>query len=238
MKKQAAFKLLTDIAMTVLLMLLMAFELIGREAHEWLGMGMLAALVIHHILNRKWSANWRKGRYTPARVLQTLLVLLVLFSMLASAVSGIVMSRYVFDFLPLSGGRSWARVVHMLAAYWGFIFLSLHLGFHWNTMMTRAGKVFGTAGRGNPARINILRILAAAAAAYGLYAFWKRGIPDYLFLRSAFVFFDFEEPLFFFYIDYIASMACFVWIGHYLAKGVRNAGKKKRKAAEKTGRTA
>lgn len=42
--------------------------------------------------------------------------------MLSSMVSGIVMSRYVFDFLPIQGGWGWARTLHMLAAYWGFLY--------------------------------------------------------------------------------------------------------------------
>ena len=71
-------KIITDIAMTVLLLLLMAYELIGSRAHEWFGTGMLIMFILHHILNRKWTASIRKGRYTPFRILQTLLVLLIL----------------------------------------------------------------------------------------------------------------------------------------------------------------
>lgn len=33
-------KIATDIAMTILLILLMAYELVGQAAHEWLGVGM------------------------------------------------------------------------------------------------------------------------------------------------------------------------------------------------------
>lgn len=42
MGTKAKIKLITDLLMTVLLLLLMAFELVGRAAHEWIGMGMLA----------------------------------------------------------------------------------------------------------------------------------------------------------------------------------------------------
>ncbi len=40
-------------------------------------------------------------------------------------------------------------------------------------------------------------------------------------LQNPFVFFDFEEPLIFFFLDYLAVMGLFVWAGHYLAKLVR-----------------
>lgn len=217
MKKQSV-KIIVDVIMTVILMLLMAFELIGRTAHEWLGVGMFVMFVIHHILNRKWTSHLLKGKYTPIRIFQTLLAVLVLVCILCSMVSGIVLSRYVFSFLPIEGGRSWARTLHMIGAYWGFVFMSLHLGTHWNMMMGMAGKA---AGNPSALRTWILRILGAAVAAYGAYAFVERGIGGYMSLQNMFVFFDFEEPLILFYIDYIAVMGLFVWIGHYLAKILR-----------------
>lgn len=39
------------------------------------------------------------------------------------------------------------------------------------------------------------RILALVIAGYGVYAFRKRNIGDYMLLRSRFVFFDYDEPL-------------------------------------------
>lgn len=39
MKPKAVVKLAVDVAMTVLLLLLMAFELVGRAAYEWIGVG-------------------------------------------------------------------------------------------------------------------------------------------------------------------------------------------------------
>ena len=57
MKPKMIGKILADIGMTVLLMLLMAFELIGRAAHEWIGIGLFALFILHHILNRNWSRS-------------------------------------------------------------------------------------------------------------------------------------------------------------------------------------
>lgn len=50
------------------------------------------------------------------------------------------MSRYVFDFLPIEGGMSPARLTHMAAGYWGFLLLWAHLGMHWNMVMGMARK--------------------------------------------------------------------------------------------------
>ncbi len=217
MNRQTRVKVFVDLIMTVFLMLLMAFELIGRTAHEWLGVGMFVMFVIHHLLNRKWTGHLLKGRYTPLRVFQTILVIFILIGMLCSMVSGIVMSRYVFDFLPIEGGRSWARILHMLAAYWGFVLMSLHLGIHWSMMMGIARKAIG---KTSTSRTWAARIVGILIAGYGIYAFGQRGIGDYMLLRSTFVFFDFEEPLALFYLDYLAITGLFVWCGHYLAKGL------------------
>nr|WP_294492900.1 DUF4405 domain-containing protein [uncultured Mediterraneibacter sp.] len=218
MKRQVVLKIVVDVIMTVLLMLLMAFELIGRTAHEWLGTVMFVMFVVHHVLNRKWTGHLLKGKYTPSRIFQTVIVVLVLLCILFSVISGIVLSRYVFDFLSIGGGRSWARILHMVGAYWGFVFMSLHLGLHWNMMMGMAGKA---AGQPSPVRSRILKTAGILIACYGIYAFIKRGIGSYMLLRNMFVFFDFEEPLTLFYVDYIAVMGLFVWIGHYLSKFLR-----------------
>lgn len=214
MNSKIIIKLCIDIGMTIILLFLMTYELIGQAVHEWLGIGMFVLFLAHHILNSRWSRNILKGKYTPLRIWQTVLVLLVLACMAGSMISGVILSRHVLAFLPVSGGRSFGRNLHMLSAYWGFVSMSLHLGFHWNRMMAIAGNAAGKPS----ARTIVLRILALAAACYGLYAFVKREIGSYLFLKSQFVFFDFEEPLLFFLLDYMAVMALFVWIGHYTAK--------------------
>ena len=57
MNRQRVLKIIVDIAMTAALLLLMAFELVGRQAHEWIGIVMFVLFVIHHILNRKWTGH-------------------------------------------------------------------------------------------------------------------------------------------------------------------------------------
>lgn len=68
MKPKAVVKLAVDAAMTVLLLLLMAFELVGRAVHEWIGVGMFFLFVLHHLLNRGWTKRLFQGKYTPYRV--------------------------------------------------------------------------------------------------------------------------------------------------------------------------
>ena len=103
MKPKMMFKMAVDLAMTVLLFLLMAYLLVGETAHEWLGLAMFLLFILHHILNWRWYRSLFKGNYTPIRILQTLLNILLLASVIGLMVSGIILSREVFDFLPVSG---------------------------------------------------------------------------------------------------------------------------------------
>ena len=226
MRPKQIAKIITDILMTIILLLLMAYSVVGEVAHEWLGIGMFVLLILHHFLNSRWSRNLCKGKYTPSRILQTALVVLVLISMLGSMISGIVLSRHALAFLPITGGQSWARTLHMLSAYWGFVFISLHLGLHWSMMLGMAEKMFKNPSQ---ARKWVMRILGVLIAGYGVYAFFKREIGSYLLLKNQFVFFDFSEPLVLFLLDYIAVMGLYVFMGHYLSMGIKRCATKSRR---------
>lgn len=227
MKPKMIAKICVDIGMTIALLFLMTYELIGQAAHEWLGIGIFVLFILHHILNRKWSGSLLKGKYTPLRIWQTTLVLLLLAAMIGSMVSGVILSRHAISFLPIKGGRPFARSLHMLASYWGFVLMSLHLGLHWRMMIGMAGKMMK---KPSAVRTWTLRILALAIAVYGVYAFIKRDIGSYMLLKIQFVFFDFEEPLIVFLLDYMAIMGLFVFIGHYLTDILKRYSKKRKTA--------
>lgn len=219
MKKKFVFKIAVDMVMTVLLLFLMARQLTGDSAHEWLGAGMLILWIAHHILNRSWYSHLFKGKYTPIRILQTVTNFAVLLSMLGLMVSGIILFREVFGFLPVSGGIALARPLHLLSAFWGFVLMALHLGLHWNMILGMVRKATGPV-TSKPRRI-LLRVAAALVAGYGLYAFLKNQFLSYMFLTSSFVFFDFERPVLLFFTEYIAIMGLFIFLGHYVSKAFR-----------------
>ena len=116
---QMMLKMGIDLIMTVLLFCQMAYMLIGETAHEWLGAAMFLLFILHHILNWRWYRNLIKGRYGALRILQTIVNVLVFVSMIGLMVSGVILSREVFVFLPIDGSMSFARTLHMLASYWG-----------------------------------------------------------------------------------------------------------------------
>ena len=218
MKHKTILRTVVDIGMIVMLLFLMTYELIGEAAHEWLGIGMFVLFIIHHILNRKWSRCVFKGKYTLFRIWQTVLVIGILLTMAGSMYSGVILSKYVILFLSIKGGSAFAREIHMVSAYCGFVLMSLHLGIHWGMMMGMARRIvkeLPVAGRW------MIRGIAALVAGYGVYAFIRRQIGHYMFLQNQYVFFDFEEPLIFFLADYIAVIDLFVWVSYYFSKGLK-----------------
>lgn len=226
MKKKLICKIVIDIIMTVLLLFLMARQITGESAHEWLGAGMFVLWIAHHILNVSWHCRLLKGTYTPMRMLQTFTNAAVCFSMLGLMISGIILSREVFAFLPISGGVAFARSLHIVSAFWGFVLMAFHLGLHWNMVLGIVRNAVGPVPS-KPVRA-LLRMAAVLIAGYGCYAFGKNQILSYLFLKAHFVFFDFEKPVMLFFAEYMAMMGLFVFLAHYISKGIQKlAGKRK-----------
>lgn len=219
-------KILIDILMTFFLMFLMGYQFWGEAAHEWVGTAMFLLFIAHHVLNWNWHKTLFRGKYTPTRIFLTVIDVLTLLSMLVQMYSGIVMSRYVFEFLPIESGLSLARKLHILGAYWGFLLMSLHIGLHWNMVVGAVKKKF-------PKLFKALRYVCLdvgiAVALYGAWVFIKRDFPTYMFLKSQFVFLDYEEPIILFYLDYLALTVTGIVISYYLGKLLRRLGKKEKK---------
>ncbi len=208
-----------DFLMTVLLLLLMAYQITGQELHEWLGVGMLVLFLSHNILNIKWYGNLFRGKYTLLRVVQVIINTSVLASILCLGFSGIVMSRHVFAVLPIRGPMATARTMHLTVSYWGFVLMSIHLGFHWSMILGMFGRLW--CGKKTPAAfVWLVRFIAIFIAGYGAYSFHKENIASYMFLRQEFVFFDFEQSAVSVFAEYIAMMGLWVFVGFYAVKGI------------------
>lgn len=220
MKPKMMLKMGIDLVMTVLLLCQMAYMLVGETAHEYLGTAMFVLFILHHLLNRNWYRSLKKGRYGAVRILQTAVNTLMLLCMLGLMVSGVILSREVFAFLPIQGGMGFARILHMLASYWGFVLMSVHLGLHWGMVMGMARRLCRTK-EGSAVRTVVLRLLAAAVCIFGICAFVKNNIADYLFQRSQFVFFDMEQPLALFFAEYLAMMGLWACLAYYLSRALQ-----------------
>ena len=220
MKPKMKIKLIIDLLMSLLLLCLMAYQIVGDVLHEWCGAAMLVLFIVHTVLNLKWYGNLFKGKYTGLRIIETVLNFAVLTSILCLGYSGIVMSRYLFVFLPINRGMALARVMHLAASYWGFVLMSLHLGLHWSMIMGMMRKVFHIT-TSNLAIKLVLRISTLLISAYGVYAFITEKIIDNLFLQTHFVFFDYEASAVTVFCKYIAMIVLFMAIAYYSTGFIR-----------------
>ena len=215
MNRKIIFKMIIDLSMTIFLLLLMSYQATGEKNHEWLGAGMGLLFIIHIILNRLWYKNLFKGKYTNFRIIQTIINFLILFLMIGSLISGIAMSRYVFKSIDLNIGNSFARLVHMVTVYWGFILMSVHLGMH-------LGMINGLFNKLRNKKILILlKSIFYFISLYGVYTFIKLNLFSYMILKNQFVFFDFEQTFISVLFDYFSVMTACAVGTHYFIKILR-----------------
>ena len=200
-----------DIAMTVLSIILMGGNYLfpADIVHEILGVGLFVLWAVHIVLNRRWYKAIFKGKHKPYRVMQTVINCGILMCTIFLMISGIILSNHVFTFLGIEKGLGFARIAHLLASHWYYLFMSLHIGLH-------VGRLF----QDITAKI-IPRIILALVCAYGIYAFIARGVWKYLILRQQFFFFDLERGYILFAIDYISIIILFATLSHLLAKSLK-----------------
>ncbi|MFD1774003.1 DUF4405 domain-containing protein [Paenibacillus rhizophilus] len=218
-KPKMIVRLSIDTIMTVLFIIMMAYRLTGNTAHEWTGITLFTLFIIHNVLNLNWYKAIFKGKYSAVRVIRTAVNLLLLLVMLGMMVSGLIISQTVFSliqFISIDFGRK----LHHLSAYWGFVLMSIHLGLHWGMIMGAARRM-----RRNPKAsrtlVLSLRLVAVLIAGYGIYAFFKRKIGQYLVLYYSYSFWDYEQLAVLFFIDFIAIMGLSVFITYYVMKRIQ-----------------
>ena len=145
--------------------------------------------------------------------------------MILLPVSGIVMSKHLYTFLPTDGLSAIARTAHLLLSYWGFALLSMHLGLHTDIWLNRLKK--------KKAAFIPLAVVLTLIAAYGVYAFISNHLYEYMFLQMQFVFFDFDKPLILTFGEHLSMIVLFTWIGYWL-KELLKFTRRKNKSATKT----
>ena len=254
MTKTQRLRMPIDITMTLLSIILMGGNYLfpADIVHEILGLALFLLWAVHISLNRRWyaslaqasksitstNANDRraygaifKGKYNPYRVMQTFINCGILICTFFLMISGIILSNHIFTFLNIQGGLGFARIAHLLASHWYYLFMSLHIGLHVSMIANKIAQKKDAASESSnqesmpqsSARKIIFRIVLVLACAYGLYAFIIRGVWKYLILRQQFFFFDLERGYVLFALDYISIIILFATISHLLATRLKDA---------------
>jgi len=202
-------RLVVDSLLALLLPVLVSFVLTGRLVHEWLGLGMIAVIVLHHIINSYWVKNLRRGRYDAARAIGTAVNFLMLVDVLVLLATGVLLSKYALGWLGLKPYRPpYCHAVHITAAYWGLILMGLHIGLHtpWMVSVLRLKK--------RPRLRLACRFICLTLAAYGVYAFVGQKVGDYLTAATHFV--NCETSPFLFLLENGTMVVLFAVFGNAL----------------------
>lgn len=216
-----------DISMTTLSVILMGGNYLfpADIVHEILGLALFLLWAVHISLNRRWYGAIFKGKYNPYRVMQTFINCGILICTIFLMISGIILSNHLFTFLNIQGGLGFARIAHLLASHWYYLFMSLHIGLHVSMIANKIAQKKDAANESSneesmpqsSARKIIFHAFVALACAYGIYAFIIRGVWKYLFLQQQFFFFDLERGYILFALDYISIIILFATISHLIA---------------------
>lgn len=201
MAKTRRVRMTLDVLMTLFSVALMGGTLLfpSYKVHQVLGMALFALWAAHAAFNRRWYASLFKGTYQPYRVMQLFVNAGIAVCALLVAASGMMMAWFV----PITSALGFARSAHLVGSHWYYLFMCAHIGMHAGQMTAR----LGTGRNGGRKKTIALRITLALVCAYGAYAFARRGVWQYLFLRRHFFFLEIGNQLF--VTDYVAILALF-----------------------------
>ena len=217
-KTNNIIKKIVDAAMTVILLCLMAYQVTGEMAHEWIGMGMTALVIVHQILNRKWYGVLFRGKYNPYRAITAVMNILLIVSFVLTAFCGMSMSGYAVPFLYGMAPVSFVRRMHLSMSHWAFVLMGLHLGMHIPAMTAGLKLKDGTKA--------ILAAVFTCIGGIGLYLFLRNGMPDYLFFRVPFAFLDYEKAGWLVFLENLLMLSFWAFVGTQAALLCRSAAQK------------
>ena len=213
-KANSMMKRITDIAMSVLLLCLMAYQVTGEAAHEWHGMAMTVLVVIHQILNRKWYSTLFKGKQNPYRTSTEILNILLLMSFALTAFCGMSMSSYAVPFLYGMAPVSFVRRMHLSMSHWSFVLMGLHLGMHMPIIAASLNLKERTK--------SVLACISVCIGGAGLWLFLRNGMCDYLFFRVPFAFLDYDKAGWLVFLENLLMLVFWVLTGTEMYHIIRN----------------
>jgi hypothetical protein len=202
----------------------MAYHVTGNTIHEVGGIVLFILFIVHNILNRRWYKTIIKGTYNVRRILKIVVNLLFLVSMVVVMISSVPISRDIFPYFSINNDMI-VRQIHVLTAYWGFIFMTVHIGVSWGTIINAVRKMTGITGMSR-IRTIVLRVLAVLIVIYGVQTSFEKDLGSKLIIYDPFGSYILDNSAMGFLIDYLSIMGIYICGTHYALKFVRSeAGK-------------
>ena len=213
MKAPFYIRLSLNIATLMLSISALAFRITGDFLHEWIGAAVALAFIVHNVINIKWYMRIFSGKYGFVRAVNLLINIGCIILSIVMITSGLMHSRHMLAFMNLQGGME-LRQIHTTSAYWLLLLISLHLGMHWESVLSRIGfnKIESKLCK------NLFRVVGMFIVLCGVYFFFQRDMFSKLLLGYSFDFWDPALPSSLFYLANLSIISMYVFISQIMLK--------------------
>jgi len=146
MSKQNITKLLLDLGAFLALLIVSAPHFTGEAIHEWLGVVLSGAIIVHLLLNWNWIVEITSRLFSKNAKGQRFNYILN-WALFASGImimlSGLMISKTVVPFFGLSlpQNMSW-KELHELSTNITMVLMGLHVAVHWSWIVNMFKRLF------------------------------------------------------------------------------------------------
>ena len=137
-----------------LIALAFAYWWLGNTVHELAGLAVCLFLLRHLVNNLSWWRRLSRGQWTAARVLSTVLTLLLAVDTVALVATSLMISQSLREILPMPG-EFVLREIHWFSAYWLLVLAGLHLGLNLRRMALFLSQATGGRAVPGPVRAGL-----------------------------------------------------------------------------------
>ena len=224
-----AIRLCFDLTAAGLLVFGLSYWWLGDTAHEAAGVCMFLLVAAHNVFNRRWYRQVAKRRQIGASLFNVCVTAALVTTMLALLATSAMLTRFLPEWIsPDAAGA--AQQAHVLAAYWAFAIVAVHVGLRWPMIMAVARRSFGIT-RPSQVRTGALQLVTLGIAACGVWSWSTLQLGTRLTNQVSLDWWNFDEGVLGFFLHCIAAAGLLVAVGHYTAQLIARGGATCRPAA-------
>lgn len=140
--------LILDIALFLVFLVVYEAKTTGETVHEWLGVGLIAVIIIHILLHWQWVVSITRRFFQRIRTeprINYIVNMAIFISFTTIIFSGLMMSHSVLPFFGLAAPDTpfW-KMLHSQASDITLGLVALHIALHWQ-WLANAVKRYGIA---------------------------------------------------------------------------------------------
>ncbi len=208
-----------DLLAAMLLLFCMAYWWLGNVTHELAGTALFLLLIVHNAFNRRWYGSVAQQR-KPGGTFNLTATLVLLVAMLVLVVTSILISNALSSIMSAYGGFT-VRQIHITAAYWAVILVSIHLGLRWSILMGVARSLLRIS-RPHPVRTLGLRAVTVAIVGYGVWSTSVLALGTKLSMQMTLDWWNFEESVAGYFVHWLAVAGLCIALTYYARLALRS----------------